>query len=276
MRSKAFTLIELLVVIAIIAILAAILFPVFAQAKLAAKGAASLSNAKQLGLAVIAYTGDYDDMSTPVIVWGDPSFPVSSGGVPWAPWSYLILPYMKNGDVIQDPLTTPKTPRAGWSDLLNYSYGPQYGYAQFVMNVSLENSQRGTWSMTNFGDPSRTVMLAGRSSPNFAGNYWQGTYSNFTNLPVDPPICKWWERPCWTGWGRSWMGENALKNNREEGAFTGFVSLRKAGQAVVGFVDGHVSIMAPSNLAAGTNWNPDINEGDIVIVNEAKYMWDIK
>jgi len=59
---KAFTLIELLVVIAIIAILAAILFPVFAQAKLAAKKAVSISNQKQLGLAMIMYSNDYDDL----------------------------------------------------------------------------------------------------------------------------------------------------------------------------------------------------------------------
>jgi len=57
---KAFTLIELLVVIAIIAILAAILFPVFAQAKAAAKTSACLSNTKQLGLAVMQYLNDND------------------------------------------------------------------------------------------------------------------------------------------------------------------------------------------------------------------------
>jgi prepilin-type N-terminal cleavage/methylation domain-containing protein len=59
-RNRGFTLIELLVVIAIIAILAAILFPVFAQARAKARSASCLSNVKQLGLAEIMYTEDYD------------------------------------------------------------------------------------------------------------------------------------------------------------------------------------------------------------------------
>jgi len=61
MHRKAFTLIELLVVIAIIAILAAILFPVFAQAKTAAKKTTSISNLKQVELAEKMYQADYDD-----------------------------------------------------------------------------------------------------------------------------------------------------------------------------------------------------------------------
>ncbi|HEY0868732.1 MAG TPA: prepilin-type N-terminal cleavage/methylation domain-containing protein, partial [Fimbriimonas sp.] len=64
-RSKAFTLIELLVVIAIIAILAAILFPVFAQAKVAAKKTSVISNAKQMGLSQLMYGADSDDLFAP-------------------------------------------------------------------------------------------------------------------------------------------------------------------------------------------------------------------
>lgn len=94
MRSNrnAFTLIELLVVIAIIAILAAILFPVFAQAKVAAKKSASVSNAKQIGLAQFMYMGDYDD--TIVSSWAR-GFPGDA--------NFWVQPYMKNLAILFEP-----------------------------------------------------------------------------------------------------------------------------------------------------------------------------
>jgi len=92
MNRKAFTLIELLVVIAIIAILAAILFPVFAQAKQAAKRVADLSNNKQLGLAILMYSNDYDDTLCPVSQ-GDWSWPRYQ----YISWKDVVLPYVKNG-----------------------------------------------------------------------------------------------------------------------------------------------------------------------------------
>lgn len=93
--SRGFTLIELLVVIAIIAILAAILFPVFAQAKAAAKTTSALSNLKQTGTSIHMYASDYDDCTVLTdyepTSWDRPT------------WAYLLMPYTKNREINWDP-----------------------------------------------------------------------------------------------------------------------------------------------------------------------------
>jgi len=107
LKTRAFTLIELLVVIAIIAILAAILFPVFAQAKLAAKKTVALSNAKQVALAQYMYMNDYDDHliksyfgfpAAPACAWSQ--LPPNQT---YYDWRYAIQPYAKNADLLADP-----------------------------------------------------------------------------------------------------------------------------------------------------------------------------
>jgi prepilin-type N-terminal cleavage/methylation domain-containing protein len=87
-RRNAFTLIELLVVIAIIAILAAILFPVFAQAKKAAKKTSCLSNIKQLALAEVMYSNDFNDTS-PANGEGLVAQPITAAWTPLEPWTGL-------------------------------------------------------------------------------------------------------------------------------------------------------------------------------------------
>ncbi|RYG24310.1 prepilin-type N-terminal cleavage/methylation domain-containing protein [bacterium] len=110
MKRRAFTLIELLVVIAIIAILAAILFPVFAQAKLAAKKTQALSNVKQQSLGLIMYAGDADDQF-PMAEYGDNW----SAATPHITWTTNVYPYVKSGDQSIDPVAgnTVSTGKAG-------------------------------------------------------------------------------------------------------------------------------------------------------------------
>ena len=96
MKSRAFTLIELLVVIAIIAILAAILFPVFAQAKVAAKKTQSLSNVKQISTGLMIYSTDYDDLNV---------MSEYNHGNTHLTWMATAHAYVKNGRTFTNPIS---------------------------------------------------------------------------------------------------------------------------------------------------------------------------
>jgi prepilin-type N-terminal cleavage/methylation domain-containing protein/prepilin-type processing-associated H-X9-DG protein len=105
---RGFTLIELLVVIAIIAILAAILFPVFAQARESARKTACLSNNKQVGLALMQYIQDYDEAYPPSRI----ALSANDSGTRTHPWTVQIYPYMKNIQIVRCPSDTTALPGA--------------------------------------------------------------------------------------------------------------------------------------------------------------------
>ena len=96
-RSFGFTLVELLVVIAIIAILAAILFPVFARARENARRSSCQSNLKQISLAAAQYTQDYDERPLPTIAINDGS------NSEYMPWITIIQPYLKSEQILVCP-----------------------------------------------------------------------------------------------------------------------------------------------------------------------------
>jgi prepilin-type N-terminal cleavage/methylation domain-containing protein/prepilin-type processing-associated H-X9-DG protein len=116
---KGFTLIELLVVIAIIAILAAILFPVFAKAREKARQSSCLSNVKQLGLGLMMYAQDYDETYMPT------GYVIPSIGTTvntnW--WRYLLYPYIKNWQIYLCPSSAYRNDPSNCVNQLTNSYG---------------------------------------------------------------------------------------------------------------------------------------------------------
>lgn len=102
-RQNAFTLIELLVVIAIIAILAAILFPVFAQAREKARATACMSNCKQTGLALTMYTQDYDEFIPTVDKTPYIGLDGTASKQSYINWTALLMPYVKSWQMFNCP-----------------------------------------------------------------------------------------------------------------------------------------------------------------------------
>ena len=153
-----FTLIELLVVIAIIAILAAILFPVFARAREKARQTACLSNEKQILLASAQYVQDYDEQLMPS--W------LTDNGVYYQVgknviWNQVLQPYIKNTQVFLCPDDSNKNAVTTWADPTPPGQIPPY-HTSYIMNFSLNNAGPGYWtgvSLAQINQAATTVQF---------------------------------------------------------------------------------------------------------------------
>jgi len=148
-RRRAFTLIELLVVIAIIAILAAILFPVFARARENARRASCLSNLKQIALGAMMYTQDYDERMPASSANNGPTNGQTPPGDNNNTLSNYLQPYIKSTQVFVCPSS---------SNLISYSGGVvgSYGYNYYYL-APYGNSA--TVSLAAIQTPAETVMI---------------------------------------------------------------------------------------------------------------------
>jgi prepilin-type N-terminal cleavage/methylation domain-containing protein/prepilin-type processing-associated H-X9-DG protein len=244
---RGFTLIELLVVIAIIAILAAILFPVFAQARESARTISCLSNKKQLALAHLMYAQDYDEMLCPTAI---------TNGGPY--WPLMVMPYIKNKGIYSCPSTSNSWP--GWC--LN-SWGIPEGATNLdgiCMPVGLNNNlQRGVlrgendkWkimrgvTMAEMEAPADHILLVDNYAPYFPGYLNSYYYVAECNDDVE-----------------SWPS----------------VSLQPTGQhklgANVAFTDGHAKWFRQSYLTPLNSMEVDYSHSDDPIGRKPSGPWSV-
>lgn len=277
MKRRGFTLIELLVVIAIIAILAAILFPVFAQAKLAAKKTMALSNVKQLGTSMFMYMTDVDD-----------NFTCGFGATNWTGddlWCQRVQPYVKNINVFGSPTDTfaGQTPIPGsWAGTgISFAANSYYGNWCCAPNWSNGFELRGVMGVDNNGwwlwgaqlnasavtQVAGTVMLTEKHGDdikmaNTSNNFNQnGNWSNFAMGGVigGPHI------DGLSGWGPQLEpdGTRAVNLTYPNGQ-DGSVSAKFMNLATFVFVDGHAQAKKPSSTNPDPVNHPELN------------MWDAK
>lgn len=226
---RAFTLIELLVVIAIIAILAAILFPVFAQAKLAAKKTNDLSQLKQLGLASLMYSNDFDDqaMAFPYAGTWSTSCPgcgsntvfVNGEMGPW--WTDRLQSYVKNKGLFANPTNqdTLYLDKGYWkpgaTSLTDTNtadfYRVTYTYNEFVAHQDSNPLTPGSASMTALDLPADTVLLG--PSDNWFNRSSCQKNSTGNSVDLDWDISQ-------GGWGYELWGADPVGSSLASAGFT--------------------------------------------------------
>lgn len=218
---RGFTLIELLVVIAIIAILAAILFPVFAKAREKARTASCQSNVRQIAMGVLMYADDYDE--TFPIMYPAPYVYAQF-------WAYHVKPYIagKKGTINADEVFKCPNVPGNQSNTAYVAYGlVLYGIGGYGPDYNTNQNRPAT--MSDIYSPSKMLMVA-------EANYFGTGYTQYA------------------GWYEVHRGNVAGRHNRTGGSNNvpgGDGDERQNGMANCAFVDGHVKLYSASKL---NNW----------------------
>lgn len=289
---SAFTLIELLVVIAIIAILAAILFPVFAQAKLAAKVNVSLQNIKQQSLSILMYATDYDDNFVIGGQWHSADLDAAKyyPNSWYMPWTGLVDAYLKNKDILASPLRGPVLPftdvamNGCSNDRQCKLLYPTYGYNAMYLSPSDRLTGLMTaCSTTAVAKSAEQVMLTEiwhRGTTKWRAFTVAQDYAYNSFASAEPPDAvtvyasryKPFGEVGWGTYNHAFMA--GLNLTEEEGLDTGGVSFRCPGlKTPTAFADGHVKVVSVGYLAQGTDWVRGSTYVAKNLVN-GKYLWD--
>ncbi|MCG9894825.1 MAG: hypothetical protein MH204_05065, partial [Fimbriimonadaceae bacterium] len=214
------------VVIAIIAILAAILFPVFAQAKAAAKKTTCISNVKQLNLGLIMYAADNDDFYMKRI------HGTNTAGVEH--WWDFVRPYVRNNQIHKCPDYTPAANRP--VELGGYGYGLN----THIVTVVGEPA----FSTTQYLDPAKTALMADSSLGDFyarPGRRTRVAFANSTETSPDRLACS--------------------AQRSRHGSANG-IDLGKGG-SVIGYGEGHVKFQTSAHILTAMGIHPEgPNVGD--------------
>jgi prepilin-type processing-associated H-X9-DG protein len=300
MKKQAFTLVELLVIVAIIAVLAAVLFPVFSASR-PARQITSMNHANLIANGEALYSQDYDNYF--VLVSQDSADMTCPSGIyclhgypfPALNWPILLLPYMGGslGDFIYPATGDPQGIFGKHKNAIvqNWNLNAQYGYNyQFLSPVGFANNGQITFptlgrSYSAAIHPAQTVMFATAQSWALPGNgsaqfdtpdfdfaqppgtleplYYASDRVEFVGESSTPPL-----------WQNNWI------KNTPIGEITGDVRcLKPAAQATVAWVDGHVTNMTAIQLAAGTDFTTATTAEDngfgTEITNVSQYLWTL-
>jgi len=237
-RREGFTLIELLVVIAIIAILAAILFPVFAQAREKARSTSCLSNQKQISLAFGMYKQDYDETYPPAV-------DLVSGT--W--WEQAVTPYIKSGNV-GGILTCPSASSRAWAYSMNYSLSGKSDASAARPSDTILTADGAQAQQEAVKDATNPANGLPQTLPYFlytfpkAGESMWTTPPNFTTVKGDPNATILTQL------------QNAALVDEDSNKATGLMRYRHNQGVNASFADGHTKFVR-QGASKLWQWDPD-------------------